>query len=118
MIDDAESGEAYLRPRPVMVKAIQARIEVRAQRRAEFAKLRETPAFTRDGVKIIVTDDGRGFGFTGRYEHDALVVRQIGPWSLKQRAAALGGRIAIQSGLGRTVVEVRVPIRTAREGVR
>ena len=70
------------------------------------------------GVKIIITDDGRGFGFTGRYEHDTLVVRQIGPWSLKQRAAALGGRIAIQSGLGRTVVEVRVPIRTAREGVR
>jgi phosphotransferase system enzyme I (PtsP) len=52
VIVDAESGEAYLRPRPDVVNAIQARIEVRAQRRAEFARLRDTPAFTRDGVKI------------------------------------------------------------------
>jgi phosphotransferase system enzyme I (PtsP) len=52
VIVDAETGEAYLRPRPDVVKAILARIGVRTQRRAEFAKLRETPAFTRDGAKI------------------------------------------------------------------
>lgn len=52
VIVDAETGEAYLRPRPDVVKALQARIEVRKQRRAEFAKLRDTPAFTRDGAKV------------------------------------------------------------------
>jgi phosphotransferase system enzyme I (PtsP) len=52
VIVDAETGEAYLRPRADVVKAIQARIDVRTQRRAEFAKLRDTPAFTRDGGKI------------------------------------------------------------------
>jgi len=52
VIVDAETGEAYLRPRADVVKAIQARIDVRRQQRAEFAKLRETPAFTRDGAKI------------------------------------------------------------------
>jgi phosphotransferase system enzyme I (PtsP) len=52
VIADAESGEAYLRPRVDVVRAIQTRIEVRAQRRAEFARLRDTPAFTRDGAKI------------------------------------------------------------------
>jgi phosphotransferase system enzyme I (PtsP) len=52
VIVDAETGESYLRPRPDVVKAIQARIDVRRQRRAEFAKLRDTPAFTRDGAKI------------------------------------------------------------------
>jgi len=52
VIVDAETGEAYLRPRPDVANAIKARIEVRRQRRAEFAKLRDTPAFTRDGVKI------------------------------------------------------------------
>jgi phosphotransferase system enzyme I (PtsP) len=52
VIVDAETGEAYLRPRPDMVRAVNARIAVRAQRRAEFARLRATPAFTRDGVKI------------------------------------------------------------------
>ena len=35
-----------------MVKAVTARIGVRAERRAEFARLRDTPAFTRDGAKI------------------------------------------------------------------
>jgi phosphotransferase system enzyme I (PtsP) len=52
VIVDAESAEAYLRPRPDVVTAITARIGVRAQRRAVFAKLRDTPAITRDGVKI------------------------------------------------------------------
>src|SRR5439155_22032881 len=49
---EAETGEAYLRPRPDMVRAIRARMDVRRQRRAEFDKLRDTPAFTRDGAKI------------------------------------------------------------------
>ncbi len=52
VIVDAESGEAYLRPRPDVVAALQNRMGVRAQRRAEFARLRDTPAFTRDGAKI------------------------------------------------------------------
>ncbi|MHB8528163.1 MAG: phosphoenolpyruvate--protein phosphotransferase [Caulobacteraceae bacterium] len=52
VIADAESGEAYLRPRPDVVRAVQARMGVRAQRRAEFARLKDTPAFTRDGAKI------------------------------------------------------------------
>ncbi len=52
VIADAETGEAFLRPRADVVKAIQARIDVRRQQRAEFAKLRDTPAFTRDGAKV------------------------------------------------------------------
>jgi phosphotransferase system, enzyme I, PtsP len=52
VVVDAEVGEAYLRPRPDVMKAVTARIGLRAQRRAEFARLRDTPAFTRDGVKI------------------------------------------------------------------
>lgn len=52
VIVDAETGEAYLRPRPDVVKAVTARIEVRIQRQAAFARLRDTAAFTRDGTKI------------------------------------------------------------------
>ena len=52
VIVDAETGEAYLRPRPDVVKAVTARMGIRAERRAEFARLRDTPAFTRDGVKV------------------------------------------------------------------
>src|SRR5579871_104445 len=52
VIVTAETGEAYLRPRPDVITALQTRMGVRAQRRAEFARLRDTPAFTRDGAKI------------------------------------------------------------------
>ena len=52
VIVDAETGEAYLRPRHDVVEALKARMAVRDQRRAEFARLRDTPAFTRDGAKI------------------------------------------------------------------
>ena len=52
VIVDGETGEAFLRPRTDVVKAIQARVAVRRQRQAEFAKLKDTPAFTRDGVKV------------------------------------------------------------------
>ncbi|HEY0053126.1 MAG TPA: phosphoenolpyruvate--protein phosphotransferase [Caulobacteraceae bacterium] len=52
VIVDGETGEAYLRPRPEMLSAVQARMEVREQRRVEFAALRDTPAVTLDGVRI------------------------------------------------------------------
>ncbi len=52
VIVDAEVGEAYLRPRPDVVAALKMRLDVRNERRAEFARLRDTPAFTRDGAKI------------------------------------------------------------------
>ncbi|HEY3800922.1 MAG TPA: phosphoenolpyruvate--protein phosphotransferase [Caulobacteraceae bacterium] len=55
VIVDAETGEAYLRPRPDVVAALQSRMSARAARRAEFAKLRDTPAFTRDGAKIVIS---------------------------------------------------------------
>jgi len=54
VIVDAEAGEAYLRPRPDVITAVTARIGVRTARRAEFARLRDTPAFTRDGAKIVL----------------------------------------------------------------
>jgi len=52
VIVDAEIGEAYLRPRPDVISALETRLGARALRRAEYARLRETPAFTRDGAKI------------------------------------------------------------------
>ncbi len=52
VIVDGDNGEAFLRPRPDVIDAINARIEVRAQQRAEFARLRETPPDTRDGHHV------------------------------------------------------------------
>src|SRR5690606_1608312 len=59
VIADAETGEAYLRPRPDMLEAVQARMGVRAQRRAEFAEMRSAPAITLDGARItLLTNAG------------------------------------------------------------
>ena len=52
VIVDADNGEAFLRPRPDVIEAINARIEVRAQQRAEFARLRDTAPETRDGFHV------------------------------------------------------------------
>ncbi len=52
VIVDGETGEAFLRPRPDVVDAFTTRLAVRAQRKAEFARLRESPAITQDGAKI------------------------------------------------------------------
>ena len=54
VIVDGETGEAYLRPRPDMLAAVQSRMAVREQRRAEFDLLRDTPAVTKDGTRIAV----------------------------------------------------------------
>ena len=59
VIVDAEAGEAFLRPRPDMLAAIRSRMELRQQRQAEFALLRDTPAVTRDGTRIaLLTNAG------------------------------------------------------------
>jgi phosphotransferase system enzyme I (PtsP) len=52
VIVDGETGEAWLRPRQDVITALNARLEVRNQRKAVFARLRDTPAFTKDGAKI------------------------------------------------------------------
>src|SRR6185295_1442151 len=64
----------------------------------------------RDGaLEIAVTDGGRGFPFTGRYDFAELNRRKLGPVSLKERVAALGGSLAIDSRPGRTRLEIRLP---------
>jgi two-component system sensor histidine kinase UhpB len=60
-------------------------------------------------LDITVTDDGRGFPFTGRYDHEELTRRKLGPVSLKERVSALGGSLAIDSAPGRTCLEMHLP---------
>ncbi|HEX7186326.1 MAG TPA: sensor histidine kinase [Thermoanaerobaculia bacterium] len=61
-------------------------------------------------LSITVTDDGRGFPFRGRYEHEELHQRKLGPVSLKERISALGGSLAIDSCPGLTRLEMHLPI--------
>ena len=65
-------------------------------------------------LEVAVADDGRGFPFQGRYEHEDLVRGKLGPVSLKERVTALGGSLAIESAPGRTRLEMRLPLGEAR----
>ena len=61
------------------------------------------------GLQILVTDDGRGFPFRGHYEHEELNRQKLGPVSLKERIATLGGSLVIDSCPGLTRLEMRLP---------
>jgi signal transduction histidine kinase len=61
-------------------------------------------------LAVTVTDNGRGFPFKGRYEHEDLRRQKLGPVSLKERIAALGGSLAIDSADGRTRIEMSLPM--------
>ena len=62
------------------------------------------------GLQIIVRDDGRGFAFRGRLDHEMLVAEDAGPVSLRDRVQALGGRMAIESTPSGATVEMTLPV--------
>ena len=61
------------------------------------------------GLSVTVTDDGRGFPFRGRLDHDAVMHSDATPVTLRDRVAALNGRIAIDSGARGARVEIILP---------
>jgi len=61
-------------------------------------------------VQMVVSDDGAGFPFEGRYDHAVLAEMNLGPASLRERAASLGGHMTIESGKGGSRIEIAVPI--------
>jgi len=50
VVVDGERGEIRLRPEPEILSAYNQRLNLRSARAAEFARLRDTPAVTTDGV--------------------------------------------------------------------
>src|SRR6185503_12314029 len=70
----------------------------------------EAPRKSARAVRIIVSNDGRGFPFRGRYDHEQLVASNAGPISLRDRVQALAGTLAIESLPTGSRVEISVPI--------
>jgi phosphotransferase system enzyme I (PtsP) len=52
IVVDGEGGEVHLRPMPEVVKTFEIKRALRANRVANFAAVRDTPAVTKDGVHI------------------------------------------------------------------
>jgi signal transduction histidine kinase len=59
-------------------------------------------------IRIVVTDDGQGFPFTGRYDHAALESLPGAPRSLLERVSAMGGELSIDSGASGSRVEMTI----------
>lgn len=57
---------------------------------------------SQDGLcKLEVSDDGRGFDFTGRYDQKALEEMRKGPRVVKERLRTLAGNLEIESDPGK-----------------
>jgi len=91
------------------VVALVAEALTNAARHAGAARIRGAAAVDGEAVRLDVEDDGRGFPFHGRHELAQLVAGGHGPWSLKERVAALGGELAIESSPRGSRVEIRLP---------
>jgi signal transduction histidine kinase len=61
-------------------------------------------------LSVIIADDGQGFGFQGRFEHADLVRVNTGPVSLRERVAALRGRLSVDSKPTGSQVEFVIPL--------
>jgi len=61
-------------------------------------------------LRVVVTDDGRGFPFTGRRSLDELMASNAGPASLCERVASLGGQLAVESSSAGARVELSLPL--------
>jgi signal transduction histidine kinase len=65
----------------------------------------------RDGFWILdIDDDGRGFPFKGRLQHDDLDARRVGPTIIKERVRSIGGQLILETAPGCGArLEVLVP---------
>ena len=60
-------------------------------------------------VRIVVTDNGRGFPFQGEYDHATLTALELGPVILKERVESIGGTLAIHSTPAGARLDIKLP---------
>ncbi|MEN3338633.1 MAG: hypothetical protein V7647_2309 [Acidobacteriota bacterium] len=64
-------------------------------------------------LRVVVSNDGRGFGFSGRRTHAQLVASGGGPVSLRERLVSVGGSLAIESMAVGSRLEMLLPVQTS-----
>jgi len=83
---------------------------VNAARHARASLVRAEIRSDDRGLRIVVADNGRGFLFHGRRDHAALTELNLGPVTLRERVASLGGELAIESAGTGARLEIALPI--------
>jgi signal transduction histidine kinase len=87
---------------------------INAARHANASAVSVELAAEDDQVCITAADNGRGFPFRGYYDHAALIEQKLGPATLKERIASLGGFLAIDSSSAGARLEITLPLRQPR----
>ena len=82
---------------------------VNAARHAKASSVRAAIRSEDRRLHIVVADNGRGFPFHGRRDHAALAGMILGPVTLRERVASLGGELAIESGETGARLEIVLP---------
>lgn len=85
---------------------------VNAARHAHPSRVSVDVTRTNGSLKVIVADDGRGFPFQGRVDHERLMREQVGPASLRDRLTAMAGTLTIESTTAGSRLEMWIPLRT------
>jgi signal transduction histidine kinase len=83
---------------------------VNAGKHARATHVRARVAIDEQEVRITVEDDGAGFPFTGKYDMAWLQAERRGPRTLKERVAALGGELALESTPAGSRIEMRIEV--------
>jgi signal transduction histidine kinase len=82
---------------------------VNAARHGAASEVRVTVAAADGDIRIVLSDNGRGFPFQGEYDYAALTALRLGPVMLKERVRSLGGTMAIRSTAAGARLDIRLP---------
>jgi signal transduction histidine kinase len=83
---------------------------INAARHADASFVWAEIGSTDQSINIVVTDDGRGFTFTGCHDHATLIENNLGPVVLRERVTSLGGSLFVESGSSGARLEINLPI--------
>lgn len=68
---------------------------------------------TPETIAVTITDNGRGFPFSGSYSADDLARLSFGPKTLRERVCAIQGTLVLESGPAGASLNITLPLRAA-----
>ena len=83
---------------------------VNAARHAHANSVTVSLRIDKRALSMTVADDGQGFPFTGRHDLARLIRYDMGPNVIRDRVAALGGTLVIESTRQGARLEIRIPL--------
>ncbi|MCZ7650492.1 MAG: sensor histidine kinase [Thermoanaerobaculia bacterium] len=107
-LPDELAREAYFLVREAVLNAARHG----QARRVELRLAQEADA----GLLLSIRDDGCGFPIRGQFDLAALAALEAGPRSLRERVAARGGDLQLDSGPEGSTITIRLPSERAGRG--